>query len=286
MEEKVKIIECPRDAMQGMQHMVPSATKSDYLNQLMNVGFHTLDFGSFVSPKVVPQMRDTAEVLVNLKSEKSSTHLLAIVANTRGADIALEFGKVRFLGFPLSISATFQKRNTNKSIEEAIMEVNDIHLRCKEQGKELVVYLSMGFGNPYGEAYDPEMVTTIVAKLVKSGISIFALSDTVGQADSALIHKVVTEQVAQFPKIEFGLHLHSRKGEEKDKITAALEAGCRRFDGAILGFGGCPMAKDDLVGNISTEKLVKIVEAEGFTTGINHQHMDAAVSMAKQVFHT
>ena len=282
----MKIIECPRDAMQGLQRMVPTGTKTEYLNQLMNVGFHTLDFGSFVSPKVMPQMRDTPEVLVNLNSRKSLTHLLAIVANTRGAEMALEFGEVHFLGFPLSISSTFQKRNTNKSIEQAIKEVYDIHLRCKDKGKELVVYLSMGFGNPYGEAYDPEMVTSIVENLVKSGISIFAISDTVGLADAALIYKVVAEQVIQFPEIEFGVHLHSRQGEEKDKIMAALDAGCRRFDGAILGFGGCPMAKDDLVGNLPTEKLVKIVEAEGFTTGINHQHLDVAVRMAKQVFHT
>ncbi|MEX2513689.1 MAG: hydroxymethylglutaryl-CoA lyase [Cyclobacteriaceae bacterium] len=285
MGEKVKIIECPRDAMQGLKKIIPTEVKSAYLKKLLGVGFHTLDFGSFVSPKLVPQMKDTPEVLGQLPKNDSRTRLLAIVANIRGAEMALKFDQVDYLGFPLSLSATFQMRNTNKSMVEAMDTLKEIHRIGKEKGKDLVVYLSMGFGNPYGEDYSIKSVTSAVKELSVEGISIIALSDTIGVATPELIYEVVSEQISHFPDIEWGVHFHSRCGEEEEKILAALEAGCRRFDGAILGFGGCPMANDDLVGNIPTEKLVMVLKSKGFETGINEAALNEALEMAQQVFH-
>ncbi|MEX0884656.1 MAG: hydroxymethylglutaryl-CoA lyase [Cyclobacteriaceae bacterium] len=285
MGEKIKIIECPRDAMQGLEKIIPTEIKSAYFNRLLSVGFHTLDFGSFVSHKLVPQMKDTTEVLDQIQKGNTNTRLLAIVANTRGAEMAIQFDKVYYLGFPLSLSATFQMRNTNKTIEEAMDTVKEIHRIGKEKGRVLVVYLSMGFGNPYGEDYSIKAVTSAVEALSASGISVIALSDTIGTATPKLIRDVVAEQVSHFPDIEWGVHLHSRSGEEEDKILAALEAGCRRFDGAILGFGGCPMANDDLVGNIPTEQLVRIVKSKGFETGIDEAALNEALKMAQQIFH-
>ncbi len=280
----IKLIECPRDAMQGIPEFIDTAIKAAYINQLLEVGFDTIDFGSFVSPKAIPQMRDTAEVLSLLDLHQAKSKLLAIVANTRGAEDALHFEEIDFLGFPLSVSETFQQRNTNASISEALQTVATIQNLCEAKGKKQVVYLSMGFGNPYGDAYSPEIIAEFVEKLTLLGIETISLSDTIGVADAELISELFEIQIQAFPHIEFGAHLHSRTEGIEDKVLAGLKGGCRRFDGALKGFGGCPMAEDELVGNMATEVMITTLEKSGYDLKLNKTEFLEAMKLANFVF--
>ena len=280
----MKLIECPRDAMQGLPHFVPTDLKIRYLNELLRVGFDTLDFGSFVSPSAVPQLRDTADVLAGLNLANTPTKLLAIVANVRGASEAAAFPSIRYLGFPLSVSETFQQRNTNKSIAQAFDEVNAIQRLCAEAGKEFVVYLSMGFGNPYGDPYSPELVATFSERLHKLGVRIIAPSDTVGSSTPEAIEALFEPLIRSFPDVEFGAHLHSRPGDVADKVRAAVRAGVRRIDGALRGFGGCPMANDELVGNLPTEEIIQVLSQDGLAPSINQEAFQKAMTLSAGVF--
>jgi hydroxymethylglutaryl-CoA lyase len=252
----VKTIECPRDAMQGILDFIPTNLKISYLNALLKVGFHTLDCGSFVSPKAIPQMQDTKEVLEQLDLENSNTKLSVIVANERGATDAVAHSQVTYLGFPFSISETFQKRNTNSTIMDSLETVKFIQDLCGENDKEMVVYISMGFGNPYNEEWNPQIVSYWVDKVSQLGVKYFSLSDTVGISNKDSITAVFSNLIKDFPDAEFGAHFHTKPMEWLEKVKAASANGCMRFDGAIKGFGGCPMAKDDLVGNMPTERLI------------------------------
>ena len=248
--------------MQGIEAFIPTSTKVEYLNQLLRVGFDTLDFGSFVSPKAIPQMRDTAEVLQGLRLDDVETKLLAIVANVRGANDASSFDQIRYLGFPLSLSETFQQRNTNRSISEAFSVIGEIQQICEANRKRLVVYLSMGFGNPYGDPYSPRVLVDFITKLQALGVGIVSLADTVGVATAKEVRTALTEAIAAFPEIEIGAHLHAAPKNVQQQIGAVLESGCRRIDGALRGFGGCPMAKDELVGNMPTEQIIDALSDE------------------------
>lgn len=281
----IKLVECPRDAMQGRSEFIDTSIKAAYINQLLQVGFDTIDFGSFVSPKAIPQMRDTAEVLEQLDMFGTKSKLLAIVANVRGAEDASHFEEIDYLGFPLSVSETFQQRNTNKSIFQALEAIEEIQNLCETKGKTLVTYLSMGFGNPYGDAYSPELVAEFVRDLDQMGIKIISFADTVGTAEPSLIAELYTVNANSYPHIEFGMHLHSHPEILTPKITSALKAGCYRFDSAMLGYGGCPMAKDGLVGNVATESLVRILEQEGHELGLNRVEFNEAMKLANVVFH-
>jgi hydroxymethylglutaryl-CoA lyase len=280
--KKLKLIECPRDAMQGWANWIPTEKKIEYLNQLLKVGFDTLDFGSFVSPKAIPQMADTAQVYEAL--EESETKLLAIVANLRGAETAVGFPRIKYLGFPFSISETFQQRNTNSSIFEAFKTVEAIKNLCQKADKEMVVYFSMGFGNPYGDVFNTEIVADWAEKMSNLGIKIIALSDTVGVADSQTIIELFTSLIPQYPAIEFGAHFHANQENWQMKIQTAFEAGCRRFDGAIGGFGGCPMAEDDLVGNINTQNMIQFFENQGLELGLDKTEFNKSVKMSHSIF--
>lgn len=280
----IQLIECPRDAMQGLPEFIDSAIKAAYINQLLEVGFHTIDFGSFVSPKAIPQMRDTAEVLEMLDLHKAKSKLLAIVANVRGAEDASQFEEIDYLGFPLSVSETFQQRNTNASIAQALETVETIQNLCQTRGKEQVVYLSMGFGNPYGDPFSPELVAEFVQKLDELEIKTISLSDTIGVATPALITELFKVQIGSFPDITFGAHLHSRKEQIREKVLAGLAGGCRRFDGALKGFGGCPMAKDELVGNMATEVMIEVLEAEGHALNLNQLELGEAMKLSHSIF--
>ncbi|MCH7402141.1 hydroxymethylglutaryl-CoA lyase [Belliella kenyensis] len=280
----IKLIECPRDAMQGLPNFIDTAIKAAYINQLLQIGFDTIDFGSFVSPKAMPQMRDTAEVLEYLDLFESKSKLLAIVANTRGAEDALHFEQIDYLGFPLSISETFQERNTNKSINDALIAVEEIQNLTEVKGKSLVTYLSMGFGNPYGDPYAPEMVAEFIEKLDQLGVKIISFADTVGTANVELIRDLFELNIQAYPHIEFGAHFHARPDQVEEKVLAAFHAGCLRFDGALKGFGGCPMAKDELVGNVATEKLIHSLEKEGQSLSLNKQELEEAMKMVDFVF--
>lgn len=280
----MKLIECPRDAMQGLERFIPTEVKVSYFNQLLKVGFDTLDFGSFVSPKAIPQMRDTAEVVKRLDLSGTSTKLLAIVANTRGAQEAVMFDEITYLGFPLSISETFQQRNTNKSISEALNSVAEIQELCQQRGKLLVTYISMGFGNPYGDPYDEEIVITFSGILQTLGVSIISLADTIGVSRPDQIKKLFSQATAAFPAIEFGAHLHSAPATALEKIEAVYNSGCQRFDGALKGFGGCPMAEDELVGNLATEAVVSFLKAQGENLSLNEFELMRALSQAALVF--
>lgn len=277
----MKIIECPRDAIQGWQSPVATALKVEYLNTLLQVGFDTLDFGSFVSPKAIPQMADTAEVYHQLHLEGISTKLLAIIANLKGAEQAVLFEHITYLGFPFSISETFQQRNTNSSITQAFETVKAIQALCLKYGKKLVVYFSMGFGNPYGDPYSAEIVGEWAEKMALLGIEIIALSDTVGIAESPLISQLFNHLIPLYPQIEFGAHFHASPVNWEEKIQVAYHAGCRRFDGALGGFGGCPMANDELVGNINT---INLIEKFRDIYPINHQAWQKAVDLSKKIF--
>lgn len=280
----MKIIECPRDAMQGIRAFIPTATKVAYINQLLQVGFDTIDFGSFVSPKAIPQMQDTAEVLGSLQLDQSTSKLLAIVANVRGAEAAAQHPQITYLGFPLSLSETFQQRNTNKSIAEAMQQLAQIQEICHRQNKTLVTYLSMGFGNPYNDPWNAETVIGFVEELHRLGVQVISLSDTIGVADPASITYLFSSLVPAFASIEFGAHLHTNPAAWREKVAAAYGAGCRRFDGAIRGYGGCPMAKDELVGNMATENLISYFENIGVNLNLNKTAFAAAVAQAGVVF--
>ena len=279
-----KIIECPRDAMQGIRFFIPTAAKVSYLQFLLQVGFHSLDFGSFVSPKEVPQMRDTAHVLDQLDLSKTKTKLLAIVANLRGLDTALCFQQIEYIGFPFSISENFQMRNTHKTISESLHIIEKIKALTCKSNKTLVVYLSMGFGNPYGDPWSADIVLQWVNRLAHLGIEIISLSDTIGQAVPADISYLYSTLIPTFPAIEFGAHFHTQPNRGYEKITAAFDSGCRRFDGAILGIGGCPMAGNALVGNFPTEKLLTFFTLRNIKTGIDITAFESAINKSHDLF--
>jgi hydroxymethylglutaryl-CoA lyase len=280
----MKIIECPRDAMQGLHHFIETKDKIAYLNLLLEVGFDTIDFGSFVSPKAIPQLKDTAEVLANLNLENSKSKLLAIIANERGATDALAFDNIDYLGFPFSISEEFQQRNTRKSIDESLVQVEKIQNHCEKKGKELVVYLSMAFGNPYGELWSPEIAAKWSERLINEvGVKILALSDTIGVSKPENISPMFELLINEFPNIEIGAHLHTSPGNWEEKVNAAWNAGCRRFDGALKGYGGCPMAEDELVGNMPSENLIHFLEAKEGTTLIDKEKLSQTMLMASRI---
>ncbi len=281
---KVKLIECPRDAMQGWKQFIATEKKVEYLNSLLRVGFHTIDFGSFVSAKAIPQMSDTHGVLKMLDLSATTSKLLAIVANVRGATDAIQYEQIHYLGFPLSVSETFQQRNTNASIADALARVAEIQNLCLKHNKHLVVYISMGFGNPYGDAYNPEIVFRYVAKLVTEGIQIISLADTVGVATAGDINALTSHLIKALPQIEIGVHLHSSAQAWREKVDAAYSAGCRRFDGALKGIGGCPMADDKLVGNMATEWLLEYLSEKNAAPQLNENALQASIRLAEQIF--
>jgi hydroxymethylglutaryl-CoA lyase len=280
----MKIIECPRDAMQGIDEFIVTEEKIRYINQLLKVGFDTIDFGSFVSAKAIPQMRDTKEVLAGLDLSQTKSKLLAIVANTRGAEEAAQQKAINYLGFPLSISETFQQRNTNKSISEALNTLSEIQAICESTGKQQVVYISMGFGNPYNDPYSVKLVEQFVDILNTLGVKIISLADTIGVSTPEQIKYLFESVSGKFKDIELGAHLHSTPQTAGEKIKAAYEAGCKRFDGAIKGFGGCPMATDDLTGNLATESILSYLKEHKVGTGINEEEFAKAMLMADEVF--
>lgn len=279
----LKMIECPRDAMQGWPQQISTENKINYLNALLDVGFDTLDFGSFVSAKAIPQMADTAEVLKGI-NVNGRTKLLAIVANVRGAEDAVSHDAIHYLGFPFSISETFQLRNTNKTIAEALEQVQTIQELCIKNRKQLVIYISMGFGNPYGDAYDPEIVLQWAKTFAELEIPVISLADTVGVAQPEGITSLFTQLIPAYPQIEFGAHFHSTPQAWEEKIAAAYDSGCRRFDSAIRGIGGCPMAQDDLVGNIATENLVRFCQSRNIPLTIDKEKFIAAGLLADRIF--
>jgi hydroxymethylglutaryl-CoA lyase len=283
-QPSIKLVECPRDAMQGWHEFIPTADKIRYLNTLLKVGFHTIDFGSFVSPKAIPQMADTKEVLENLDLSNTTSKLLAIVANKRGAEDATAFNQIDFLGFPFSISETFQQRNTNTSIEQSFNQVNDIQDLCVRNNKKLVIYISMGFGNPYGDPYHEEMVFEWSSKLANIGVDIISLADTVGLATPEQIERTTKFLINSMPNVEIGVHLHSSPINWKQKTEAAYNAGCIRFDGAINGIGGCPMAGDNLVGNMNTNLMIDFFNEKKISLNLDLSKLADAVQMAKEIF--
>ena len=277
----MKIIECPRDAMQGISEFIPTDIKAAYINQLLKVGFDTIDFGSFVSPKAIPQLRDTAKVLGQLDLDNTSSKLLSIIANTRGAFDACCFEEINYLGFPLSVSEQFQKRNTNKSIAQALSNVEEIQNLSVKKNKELVVYLSMAFGNPYIENYDPDIVSELTEKLHDLEIRIVVLSDTIGVSNPKIIAPLFDALIKEYSTIEFGAHFHTTADAWEEKVSAAYLNGCRRFDGALKGFGGCPMASDNLLGNMPTEKLITYFNQD---LGLNSLELEKSLIFSANVF--
>jgi len=280
----MKLIECPRDAMQGLSGFIPTQSKISYINQLLKVGFDTVDFGSFVSPRAVPQMKDTADVLEGLDLDSSDSKLLAIIANLRGAREALAIGGIDYLGFPLSLSETFQQRNTNKSIKQAMLELEQIQSICIKQSVQLVTYLSMGFGNPYQDPYNPGIALEAVASLHQMGIEIISLADTIGVSDPENITQLFQALIPEYPSVEFGAHLHSTPATASEKIIAAYNSGCRRFDGAVMGFGGCPLADNHLVGNIATETLIACLGNIGVGINLDTKAFQKCLQMAHGIF--
>jgi hydroxymethylglutaryl-CoA lyase len=281
----VKIIECPRDAMQGIKsHFIPTEAKAQYINALLKVGFDTIDFGSFVSPKAIPQMQDTAKVLSKLDLSKTNSKLLAIVANVRGAVDASKFNEINYLGYPFSISENFQMRNTGKTIAESIVVLDEILNISIKTNKEVVAYLSMGFGNPYGNPWNVEIVADWTAQLSNMGVKILSLSDTIGSSTPEIINYLFSNLIPLYPSIEFGAHLHTTPTSWFEKVNAAYIAGCNRFDGAIKGFGGCPMAKDELTGNMPTEKLLSYFNQQKATTNLQAMSFESAYNEALKIF--
>jgi hydroxymethylglutaryl-CoA lyase len=280
----IKLIECPRDAMQGWKTFIPTEKKIQYLNSLLQVGFDTIDFGSFVSPKAIPQMADTHEVLKKLDVSATKSKLLAIIANVRGAEAALQYEAIYYLGFPLSVSETFQQRNTNASINDALLRVREIQKLCVAGGKSLVVYLSMGFGNPYGDPYNIETVYEFSGQLAAEGISIISLADTVGVATPQQVSDLTAYTIKALPDTEIGVHLHSTAQNWKEKAAAAFHAGCRRFDGALKGIGGCPMANDALVGNMNTEWLLEYFNEQKAAPLLDAKALEKSRALADQIF--
>jgi hydroxymethylglutaryl-CoA lyase len=282
--ETVKIIECPRDAMQGIKTFIPTKRKVAYIQSLLRVGFNTIDFGSFVSAKAIPQMQDTAEVLAQLDLSQTRSKLLAIIANTQGAIAAAAFKEIQYLGFPFSISENFQMRNTHKTIAESLVTLQEILEVADKSSKEVVAYLSMGFGNPYGDPWSTEIVGEWTQKLSDMGVKILSLSDTVGSSTPDVISYLFSNLIPQYPQIEFGAHLHTTPDKWFEKIDAAYIAGCRRFDGAIQGFGGCPMATDQLTGNMPTEKLLSYFTSKKENTNLSPMSFESAYNEASKLF--
>lgn len=284
MTKKIELVECPRDAMQGWKRFIPTEEKIAYLNALLKVGFDVLDFGSFVSPKAIPQLADTKEVLAGLELSNSATKLLAIIANTRGAEEAVAFDEISYLGFPFSISETFQLRNTNKTIAESLKQVEEIQQLCLQYKKELVIYISMGFGNPYGDEYSAEVAINWVNRLVEMGVGTIAMSDTVGVAQPNTIEYIFNNLIPTFPATKIGAHFHSSFDKAQEKIEAAYHNGCVRFDSAMKGIGGCPMAEDELVGNLATEQLLNWCQQQDIQLNINQEAFSEALLLAGTIF--
>jgi len=284
MNSPVKLIECPRDAMQGWKNFIPTEKKIEYINSLLKVGFDTIDFGSFVSAKAIPQMADTKEVIGNLDLRIGNTKLLAIIANTRGAEEASVFDQITYLGFPFSVSETFQQRNTNSSITESLKRVEEIQNLCINKNKKLVIYISMAFGNPYGDLYDEDIVFNWVEKLVELDIEIISLADTVGVASPEQVYDMTSYLVESLPATEIGVHLHSTFENWQQKLDAAVKAGSTRFDGALKGIGGCPMANDELVGNMNTEWMISYFEKNSIATGLNKEALTESLRIAEEIF--
>jgi len=282
--EKIKIIECPRDAMQGIKPFIPTERKVDYIQALLRVGFDTIDFGSFVSSKAIPQMVDTAEVLAQLDLSQTSSKLLAIIANTQGAKLASVYKEIQYLGFPFSISENFQMRNTHKTIAESLVTLQEILNIADRSNKEVVTYISMGFGNPYGDPWNVEIVGEWTEKLANLGVKILSLSDTVGSSTPEVIDYLFSNLIPKYPTIEFGAHLHTTPDKWFEKIDAAYKAGCCRYDGAIQGFGGCPMAKDDLTGNMPTEKILSYFTQQKANTNTSPMSFESAYNVASRLF--
>lgn len=281
----MKIIECPRDAMQGVSNFIPTSKKIEYINSLLKVGFHTLDMGSFVSPKAIPQLSDTVEVLKGIDLEQTKSKLLVIVANERGANEAVNHEQITYLGFPFSISETFQKRNINSSIKDSLIRLENIQNLCVNNNKKLVTYFSMAFGNPYGDEWSAYIVAHWSEKLLKDfGINILSLSDTIGSSNKESINWIFSKLIAEFPSVEFGAHLHTTPNTWIEKISSAVSSGCKRFDGALLGKGGCPMAKDDLTGNMPTENIISYLNSIDVDISLDSKALDECVLLAKEIF--
>ncbi|KIO75156.1 hydroxymethylglutaryl-CoA lyase [Pedobacter lusitanus] len=283
-QKAIKLIECPRDAMQGIHDFIPTDLKAAYINLLLQVGFDTIDFGSFVSPKAIPQLKDTKEVLAQLDLSNTKSKLLAIVANLRGAENAMLFPEISYVGFPFSISETFQQRNTNSSIKDSLTTVEQMLELCDRHQKTAVIYLSMGFGNPYGDIYNTDIVAQWASALVERGTKILSLSDTTGVSAPEKIKELLPLLVSSFPQTEIGLHLHSTPDTRNEKIEAAYLSGCRRFDSALKGFGGCPMAADDLTGNLATEGLIDYLTQKGEVLNLNMDKWRQAMLLSAEVF--
>ncbi len=281
---KIKIIECPRDAMQGIKPFIPTERKVDYIQSLLRVGFDTIDFGSFVSPKAIPQMVDTAEVLAQLDLSQTTSKLLAIIANIQGAAMASVHKEIQYLGFPFSISENFQMRNTHKTIAESLITLQEILEIADKTNKEVVTYISMGFGNPYGDPWNVDVVGDWTEKLATMGVKILSLSDTIGSSTPEVISYLFSNLIPKYPNIEFGAHLHTTPDKWFEKIDAAYQAGCRRYDGAIQGFGGCPMAKDDLTGNMPTEKMLSYFTQQKVDTNTSPMSFESAYNVASRLF--
>ncbi|NJB84141.1 hydroxymethylglutaryl-CoA lyase [Wenyingzhuangia aestuarii] len=283
-QPKVKIVECPRDAMQGIKEFIPTDLKAKYINAILQCGFDTVDFGSFVSPKAIPQMVDTAKVLSKLDLSATQSKLLAIVANARGAEDACQFDEITYLGYPFSISEIFQVRNTNKTIAQSFGELQKIIEIASKHNKQVVTYLSMGFGNPYGDPWNVDIVGEWVEKLYGIGVQILSLSDTVGSSTPESIRYLFSQLIPSYPKVEFGAHLHTTPHQWHEKIDAAYKSGCLRFDGAIKGYGGCPMATDALTGNMPTEKMLSYFTQHQVDTGVHSLRFESTYNVALQVF--
>ena len=284
MNKSVKIIECPRDAMQGIKTFIPTERKVAYLQALLRVGFDTIDFGSFVSPKAIPQMADTATVLSQLDLSQTKSKLLAIIANVQGAELACQHSEIQYLGFPFSISENFQMRNTHKTIAESLITLNEILNLADKNNKEVVTYISMGFGNPYGDPWNVDIVGEWTEKLSTMGVKILSLSDTIGSSTPDVISYLFSNLIPKYPKIEFGAHLHTTPTTWHEKVDAAYQTGCSRFDGAIQGFGGCPMAKDDLTGNMPTEKMLSYFTEQKAFTNTSPMSFESAYNVASRLF--
>ncbi|MGM1055073.1 MAG: hydroxymethylglutaryl-CoA lyase [Bacteroidota bacterium] len=282
--DKIKLIECPRDAMQGIKTFIPTYKKIQFIQAILRCGFDTIDFGSFVSPKAIPQMADTAEVLAGLDLSSTQSKLLAIIANTRGAQDAAKFPEIQYLGYPFSISENFQMRNTHKTIAESVETLSEILDIANANEKEVVAYLSMGFGNPYGDPWSVEIVGEWTEKLSGMGVKILSLSDTIGSSTPEVIHYLFSNLIPKYPEIEFGAHLHTTPNTWHEKIDAAYKAGCLRYDGAIQGFGGCPMAKDKLTGNMPTEKMISYFTSKKAETNIKMTSFESAYNEATKIF--
>lgn len=283
-KQAIRLVECPRDAMQGLHDFIPTDKKVAYINQLLKVGFDTIDFGSFVSPKAIPQMADTADVLAQLNLNETNSKLLAIIGNVRGAEDAVKHKQITYLGFPFSISETFQQRNINSSITESVERVKEIKQLCDDNGKKLMIYISMGFGNPYGDPWSAEVAAEWVEKLVTMDIKYVSLADTIGVANPESITYLFSHLIPKFPGVDFGAHLHTTPDAWLEKIDAAYKSGCTRFDGAIKGFGGCPMAADDLTGNMPTENIIQYFDHQKVSMGINKYEFRESVRKALVTF--